>query len=124
MGDPLEAMTGDRLRTDPGDPHRQVGVRTDRGRTTVADAETGETGVEDRDVEASDVEIAPGGGLRAGGTVAQPDDMVESKKDAERMHEPIHGKHPVDWAHCSGPHWPLAGTVPIEESARLRRRIR
>ena len=72
--------------------------------------------------EVKEEETAPGGELRAGGMETQPDDMVELKKDAEGMDQPIHGRRPVDWALCSGPHLPLAGAVPIEESARLRRR--
>ena len=123
MDDPLEVMTDGRLRTDPGDlPLRRDRVH-DPGRTAASGGPT-ETEAEVPGEEVKEEETAPGGGLRAGGKEIQPDDMVESKKDAERTHEPIPGKRPVDWARCSGPHWPLVGAVPNEEWAHLLRRTR
>ena len=68
-------------------------------------------------------EMVPDGELRADKGI-RPDGTVGLKKDAEETDEPIHGRRPVDWALCSGPHWPPAGMVPIEESARLRRRTK
>ena len=123
MGDPLEVMTDGRLRTDPGDPPRRKDRVHDPGGTAASEGAT-ETEAEAPGEEAKEEETAPDGELRADGEEIHPDGMVELKKDAEETDEPIRGRRPVDWALCSGPHWPLAGAVPIEESARLRRRTR
>ena len=92
VGDQDEVKTAGRLQTDPGDPRLAAEARLGQGRTIVVDVGKGETEVEDRDVEASDAETVPVGGLQAGGTVAQPDDTVESRKDAVKSYGMTRGK--------------------------------
>ena len=123
MDDPLATVTDGRLRTDPGDPPRRRDRVHDPGGTAASEGAT-ETEAEVPGEEVKEEEIAPDGELRADREEIHSDGMVELRKDAEETDEPTHGRRPVDWALCSGPHWPLAGTVPIEESARLRRRTR
>ena len=92
MDDPHEARSGDRLRPGPGDPRQAGEARLDRGRMGVVNAGMAEKGAEARDEEVNDEETAPGGGLRLGGKVIQPDDMVESKKDAVKNYGTTRGK--------------------------------
>ena len=120
MDDPLATVTDDSLQMGPGDlPRQRDRVRDPGG--TAASGEPTETEAEVPGEEAIGEETVLDGELRADRGI-RPDGMVGLKKDAEETDEPIHGRRPVDWALCSGPHWPPAGMVPIEESARLRRR--
>ena len=96
MGDPLEAKIADRRRPGPDDLRRRVEARLDLGRTGVVNAGVAETVAEDRDEEVKDEETAPGGGPRPGGKEIQPDDMVESKKDAVKKYGTTRGKLLVD----------------------------
>ena len=123
MGDPLATVTDDRLRMDPGDLPRQRDRVRDPGGTAASGGPT-ETEAEVPGEEVKEEETAPGGELRAGGKETQPDGMVELKEDVERTHEPIPGKCPVDWARCSGPHWPPPETDPTEGWVRLLSRTR
>ena len=122
MDDPLATVTDDRLRLGPGDLPRQRDRVRDLGGTAASGGPT-ETGAEVPGEEAIGEEIVLDGELRAAKGI-RPGGTVGLKKDAEEMDEPIHGRHPVDWDLCSGPHWPLPGMVMIEEPAHLRRRTK